>query len=109
MHIDTEHTLQQVLEDHKLWIEDVGGSRADLSGANLSGTQYEKDIPVIINTEYYSIVKCKAYIKIGCETHTPEEWREFNDTQIQEMDGEKALLFWKKYKTLVLLPVGDDL
>lgn len=29
--------LQKILDDHKLWLEDKGGKRADLRGADLRG------------------------------------------------------------------------
>ena len=74
---------------------------ADLRGADLLGTIYENDIPIIINTESYGIVKCKAYIQIGCQTHTPAEWGSFTNTQIAHMDKD-ALDFWNKYKDLIL-------
>jgi uncharacterized protein YjbI with pentapeptide repeats len=34
----TRETLAKILEDHKLWLNGEGGSRADLRGANLSDT-----------------------------------------------------------------------
>jgi len=82
---------------------------ADLSGANLSRadlskTIYENDIPIIINTEFYSIVKCKAYIKIGCKIHTPKEWAKFTNKEINQMDV-NASKFWEKYKKLILMKI----
>lgn len=74
--------------------------RADLEGANLKGTMYENDIPIMINTEYYSIVKCRQYIQIGCEKHTPEEWLAFTEDRINKMD-KNALEFWRKYKYMI--------
>ena len=59
---------------------------------------------IIINTEYYLIVKCKAYIKIGCQQHTPEKWASFTDEEIDCMD-DKATEFWHKYKSLILLEI----
>ena len=29
--------IKKILDDHKLWLEDKGGKRADLRGANLEG------------------------------------------------------------------------
>lgn len=75
---------------------------AYLEGAKLEGTIYENDIPIIINTETYGIVKCKQYIQIGCEKHTPEEWSNFSDEEILKMDGKRALDFWNKYKNIIL-------
>ena len=122
----TKADLDKIIKDHRLWLEGIGGVRADLTGADLRGayltsadltradltgadltaTIYENDIPIIINTEYYSIVKCKAFIKIGCKTYTLEEWKAFTDSEIKEMD-DKALEFWNKYKDLVLLSIEE--
>ena len=43
-----------------------------------------------------------GYIKLGCETHTKEEWVNFTDNEILKMDGENALKFWKTYKDFIL-------
>lgn len=76
---------------------------ACLMRATFDGTIYQNDIPVIINTEYYGIVKCKQHIQIGCRQYTPFEWAAFTDDEIAEMDeGEKPLEFWHKYKSMIL-------
>ncbi len=91
------------LERADLWGANLWG--ANLRGADLLKTIFEKDVPVIINTEYYNVVKTKNFIKIGCEQHTPSEWAKFTKKQIKAMDGDKALKFWKKYKKLVLMKI----
>ena len=40
-------------------------------------------------------------IQIGCQHHSVDEWRAFDDRVIARMDKE-ALTFWKKYKLVVL-------
>ena len=40
-------------------------------------------------------------IQIGCQHHSVDEWRAFDDRMIAKMD-EEALTFWKKYKKTVL-------
>ena len=125
--IDQNTTLKQVLEDHQLWLRGEGGSRADLSEANLSRanlseadlsganlfradlswTNFDGDFPIIINTEIWSVIKCKNFIKIGCQTHSVDGWREFTDEQISRMDS-KALVWWKKYKKFILTEVKDN-
>ena len=40
-------------------------------------------------------------IQIGCQHHSVDEWRAFDDRVIAKMD-EDALDFWKKYKLVVL-------
>jgi hypothetical protein len=63
---------------------------------------YEDDNPIIINTQYYPVVKCKQYIQIGCKKYTPEEWAAFTDEEIDKMDFYHALYFWKQYKHIIL-------
>ena len=40
-------------------------------------------------------------IQIGCQHHSVDEWRAFDDRVIARMDS-GALNFWKKYKLVVL-------
>ena len=40
-------------------------------------------------------------IQIGCQHHSVDEWRAFDDRVIAKMDSD-ALTFWKKYKLVVL-------
>ena len=40
-------------------------------------------------------------IQIGCQHHSVDEWRAFDDRVIARMDS-GALEFWKKYKLVVL-------
>lgn len=85
-------------------MDNIGGKRADLRGADLRDTIYESAAPIIINTEFYNIVKTKDIIKIGCKKYTLKEWQSFTDEEINAMDS-RALEFWKKYKQLVLLDI----
>ena len=79
----------------------LGG--ADLWGANLWGAdlwgahginQYVKCIQI----DTYPITYTAEVIQIGCERHTHQEWAEFDDASILQMDGRKALTWWRKYK-----------
>ena len=72
---------------------------ADLRDADLRDADLRNNKGVYgLNTEYYNIYFHKQQIQIGCKRHTLEEWENFTDSDIDEMDKEKALLFWKKYK-----------
>jgi len=48
----------------------------------------------------YTINIMSKIIKIGCETHTPEEWESFSDDKINAMDP-NALEWWKKWKGFI--------
>ena len=40
-------------------------------------------------------------LQIGCQHHSVNEWREFDDQRIAQMD-EEALVFWNQYKDVIL-------
>ena len=73
-------------------------SGADLSGADLSEVSGINDWIKCIQIEEYPIAYTARTIQIGCERHTLNEWRSFDDERIIRMDGKKALQFWRKYK-----------
>jgi len=50
---------------------------------------------------YYNITITDEHIIIGCQCHTYQEWLNFTNDEINQMDI-KALEFWKKYKNIVL-------
>ena len=51
-----------------------------------------------ISNRYYNITITPLHIKIGCQYHAQEAWWNFTDEQIEKMDGESALNFWKLWK-----------
>ena len=74
----------------------------DLRGADLRGADLRSAKGVYcLTTEYYNIYFHKQQIQIECKMHTLEEWENFTDSDIDKMDKEKALLFWKTYKDIV--------
>ena len=74
---------------------------ADLSSADLFGEKINK-IPLMIYNLKYDLLFTEKHIKIGCEVHKVEAWKEFNDKRILEMDGKSALLWWKENKEFVM-------
>ncbi|MEG2749519.1 MAG: pentapeptide repeat-containing protein, partial [Acinetobacter sp.] len=72
---------------------------ANLRGANLRGA---KNAPITISgLRWFVVINGLAEMQIGCQRHSVEEWKLFNDKQISSMsDG--ALEFWNKYKTMLL-------
>ena len=40
------------------------------------------------------------HIKIGCQQHLKSEWYNFQEGEIMEMDGKRALKFWRIFKPL---------
>jgi len=77
-------------------------SEANLSGANLRGVHgNNKEIKSLHIFEEYDIAYTFERLQIGCENHAIDEWWEFDDERILEMDGRKALKFWRKNKELI--------
>ena len=86
-------------------------SYADLSSANLSYADLRyadykgfkiKETPIQINNLQYPILVFTNHIEIGCELHKTKEWADFTNKQIISMNGQAALKFWKRYKTILL-------
>jgi len=44
---------------------------------------------------------CK-HIKIGCQVHKTKEWENFTDRDILDMDGYKALKWWRTWKDFII-------
>ena len=57
-----------------------------------------KDDICYVSNRYYNITITPLHIKIGCQYHAQEAWWNFTDEQIEKMDGESALNFWKIWK-----------
>ena len=81
-------------------------SSANLRSANLSYAKYLdfkiKKTPIQLINLKYDILIFANHIKIGCELHKTKEWESFTNKQIIKMDGKEALLFWERYKTILL-------
>ena len=53
------------------------------------------------NAFAYKITITDKHIKIGCQQHLKNEWKDFEDRKIIEMDGKKALEFWRMFKPVL--------
>jgi hypothetical protein len=86
-------------------------SEANLRGAKLSGADLTRcagnsqEIKSILILEDYPITYTAEYIQIGCENHLIKEWGDFDDKEIEAMDGDKALKFWRENKDFILQTV----
>lgn len=85
--------------------------RADLSGADLSGADLRRadlrgadlrraDL-IIIAWPHWTTYITPGHIRTGCQSNSIDEWKNFNDNQIANMDP-KALDFWKQNKELII-------
>src|SRR5574343_242928 len=80
---------------------------ADLSGANLRGanlyeaTLYNVRGILALCGMKWPILISHNIMKIGCQTHTHNEWKSFSDKEISKMHV-KALEFWSKNKDVLI-------
>ncbi|WOE40738.1 pentapeptide repeat-containing protein [Acinetobacter chinensis] len=100
------------LRGANLWGADLRG--ADLRGANLRGANLwgadlrgadlrgAKNAPLIINgLSWMVVIDGVGSMRIGCQYHTVEAWKNFTDDEIKLMDS-NALEFWNKYKSMLI-------
>ena len=77
---------------------------ANLRGANLRGANLQdaKNAPMIITGLLWTVyIDSTGMMRIGCQNHSVEDWKNFTDEKIGEMDS-KALTFWNQYKSMLL-------
>ena len=100
-------TIKDLLENAAKECADLGG--ADLDGANLRGANLRgayldggdikiSKIPIQISTTTYHVIIFDSHMRIGCKFYSLSEWWGFDDHAIVEMDGKRALEFWRKWK-----------
>ena len=75
---------------------------ANLYGADLYGVNGNLRHIKSLQTETYYITYTAEVIQIGCQRHTIEEWKNFNNDEILKMDGQKALDWWKQWKPILM-------
>ena len=76
----------------------------DLSGANLWNTVGNMVDLHSMQIEKYSICFGFGVMQIGCQRHDIDEWREFDDETISEME-QGALDWWKKWKDFIFMAI----
>lgn len=81
---------------------DVDLSNANLRGVDLNNcTGNRKQICSIFISDVYPITYTSCCIQIGCQKHKIEDWWAFSDEKILEMDGRRALHFWRQHKETI--------
>ena len=88
------------LEGADLWGVNLRG--VNLRGADLRGEKLAIAPVFIYGFRPYNIMITNQNIKIGCKVHKWQEWRDFKNREILELDGKRASVFWKRYKTVIL-------
>ena len=130
---DAVMDLPHILEQHRLWLHNEGGDRADLAGANLAGADLARaylaranlagaDLagakwgdgiiinraPIQISGLEYPIYILDQHMQIGCELHTIAEWTAFDNERISRMDGVTARRFWGAHRASLLALAASD-
>lgn len=59
------------------------------------------DLYNISSNSQYNITILPHSIKIGCQFHKKEDWWNFTDREIIEMDGKDALKWWRVWKPIL--------
>ena len=108
------HALEEAVDNGaNLWGANLLGANllganlwgANLLGANLWGANLRdaKDAPLIITSLRWPVyIGGTGMMRIGCQNHSVESWKNFTDEEIKRMDS-NALDFWNKYKTMLLV------
>ena len=81
---------------------------ADLSYANLRDTIGNGREIKSLQIGTYNISYTKDIISIGCKTYTLEQWKNFTDVEIDNMNSE-ALKWWKLNKELIITLVKREI
>ena len=71
-----------------------------LRGANLRGA---KNAPLLITSlDWVVQIDGLGQMRIGCQNHSVEAWRNFSELEIARM-ADEATGFWSKHKTMLLM------
>ena len=74
---------------------------ANLLGADLFGEKLTTTPAQVIGYKYFIFIAGEK-MKIGCELRSIDEWNNFERSDIVEMDGDNAWLWWKEHKPLIM-------
>ncbi|MER0131242.1 pentapeptide repeat-containing protein [Acinetobacter baumannii] len=85
-------------------LRDANLRGADLRGADLRDADLRdaKAAPLIVyGLRWNVIISGLGKMRIGCQEHSVEDWKSFDDARITRMDSE-ALEFWNQHKSMLL-------
>ena len=82
-------------------LSDANLTDANLKGADLKGANGNLRHLKSIQMEKYYITYTSSNLQIGCQRHSIEEWQEFSDETISQMDN-GALEWWAKWKPIIM-------
>lgn len=108
--------IKKIIEDHRIWVAGDGGERANLRGANLRDANLRladlsyadlrgSGLKVFHGGEWIAYITAEK-IRIGCQHHSIEEWKNFTDDEIDQMSG-GALDYWRENKGIIMMIAGS--
>lgn len=80
--------------DANLRLADLTGT--NLKGAHLFGTRLPADTWLILGEKYSIQIMHGVTLSAGCQVHKIEDWRRFRQSEIESMDGERAVKFYPR-------------
>lgn len=83
-------------------LSDANLRDANLSGANLNGTTGNMKHIKTMQIETYPVTYTFDTLQMGCQRHPIADWWGFSDQKIKNMDGDRALVWWKKWKPVLV-------
>ena len=86
-------------------LRDANLRDANLRDANLWGVGGNMEEIRSMKIETFPITFTKDVLQIGCKRYLIEEWRNFSDEDINNMD-DRALAFWKKWKDFIFTAIS---
>jgi hypothetical protein len=88
-------------------LKDANFEEASLKDANFENTIGNNKEIKTLELGIYVINYTSKVIQIGCKNYTIEEWFQFSDGEIDEMDG-YALEWWNKHKNILKEKIEKD-
>ena len=88
-------------------LADANLADANLARAYLADAKWREGVAItkapiqIANLKWFVSI-LDAHMQIGCELHSHDDWRGFDDRRIAQMDGRDALKFWRLHKEILL-------
>ncbi|AIA08749.1 pentapeptide repeat-containing protein [Vibrio phage 24] len=74
---------------------------ADLRGADLRGANLPDLTFIIMGEAYFVSISNGLTVRAGCQSYTIEEWFKFTKSDIENMDGYKALSFYPRLLSII--------
>jgi len=88
-------------------LRDTDLTGTDLTGVNFRGAIGNKSDVGSIRLEPFTVTFTRNFIQIDCEGHSIEEWKNFSDEEIDNMNS-RLLTFWKRWKKTIFSSIDTQ-